>query len=208
MKTDRDKFINKEELVKFLKVAREINENLYEIFYTHAVLGTRISELLLLQWKDVDFEKRMITIPTLKRDKDSKFSEKRKNKRGDSYMIFPIALSFENDELFRILSLRRQKPNDIIFPMGRRNLHNKFKEICKIAKINPNYSSHSFRHLQGIATYQVTKDIVKTALRMRHKDMKTSFSYMHLLDRESKEISGQVSDYLFGGEEDGARNKK
>lgn len=202
MKAEKDKYITKEDLAKFLRAAERVDRKLYELFYIHAALGTRITELLLLQWRDVDFKNRRITIPTLKRDKESKAAEERKNFRGDSYVVYPITLSFENEKLFSMLSAMKKKPHELIFPYGRRTLHNKFKAICKLAKINPNYSTHSFRHLQGIATYEVTKDPVKTALRMRHKDLKTTFRYMHLLDRESKAISSQVSNYLFG-EKDG-----
>ena len=58
------KFLEKDELFKFLEVAKyhHAPQNSFEVFTTLAYTGMRAGELLALKWSDIDFENNTISI--------------------------------------------------------------------------------------------------------------------------------------------------
>lgn len=57
-----DNFYNKDELKKFLEVAKYYNQEKYTIFRLLAYSGIRIGECLALTWHDLDYKNNTITI--------------------------------------------------------------------------------------------------------------------------------------------------
>lgn len=200
-KTERFKYISPEELSSFLKAAKKLSNFWYMLWFSHATFGTRIQELLLIQWKDIDFETSKVTIPTLKRDKQSEYLEARKACNGEKFTVIPIALNFDNEELFNHLKSYKKAsgggPGELVFPVIKRTAQYKFKEILRLAGL-PNYSTHSFRHLQGLATYEATGDAFKTAHRLRHKKVETAWVYTHVRESEDEKMATDVSKIIFG----------
>lgn len=83
------RFLTKEEIALFLNGAKDFDskcniqgrnwgELLYEIFYTYLKTGMRETELLVLEWSDIDFENRVISL------KEKQFKEKRTIKLNKS----------------------------------------------------------------------------------------------------------------------------
>ncbi|WP_026281097.1 tyrosine-type recombinase/integrase [Paenibacillus massiliensis] len=57
------KFLEKDELKKFLQVARfMLTTNMWAVFVVLTYTGLRVSEAAGLQWEDIDFENRTIDI--------------------------------------------------------------------------------------------------------------------------------------------------
>jgi integrase len=201
-KVERDKYISPEELEKFLKAAKKLSVFWHLLWFAHATFGTRIQELLLLRWKDIDFEESKVTIPTLKRDKKSEYLETRTACNGERYTDLPITLKFDNEDLFDKLKAYKKategKPDELVFPVIKRTAQYKFKEILRRAGL-PDYSTHSFRHLQGLATYEATGDAFKTAHRLRHKKVETAWVYTHVRESEDEKMATDVNKIIFGG---------
>lgn len=201
MTLKKRKIISPDELKNFLAFTKaNLGEYWYTLFLTHVVLGTRIQELLLLRESDINFDKKEVTIPSLKRDKKSKDTQKRTSREGKEFTVYLITLPFSNEEMFLNLKklIKAYKPlyNKSIFSESKKTVQRWFKHVAK--SLGLNCSSHSFRHLQGTITYSVTKDIYATAIRLRHKKPSTAFEYIHLLGEANREISDKVDDSLFG----------
>lgn len=56
------KFMNKNEVFRFLRISRENRDRNYVLFYIAIVTGMRQGELLGLMWKDVDLENGIISV--------------------------------------------------------------------------------------------------------------------------------------------------
>lgn len=218
-KREIDKYMGYSDYQKFITYLKKGEKFWYMLFATQGILGTRIQETLLLTWEDIDFKNQRVLVPTLKRDKDSPLCKTRTACTGQEFKVFPIALTFKGTPwLFQLLldfyretktkEIRKLGSNprmaDLLFPVSRQAAHLAFKEVCKKAGLNPRYSTHSLRHLQGVLTYSESKDINYTAIRLRHKKVDTSFKYMHMMEAEDSEISrkvGAVMTKLMGEEE-------
>lgn len=55
-------YYEKEELLEFLEIAKNYPDPIYPIFRILAFTGLRKGELLALRWKDIDFEKRTLSV--------------------------------------------------------------------------------------------------------------------------------------------------
>lgn len=201
MTLKKKKVISPEDLVRFLAFTKaNLGEYWYTLFLTHAVLGTRIQELLLLIKEDFNFEKKEVTIPSLKRDKKNKDSQKRVSKEGKEFIVYPITLPFSNEDMFRNMEIvvsfqplyNNKKP---LFSESKKTVQRWFNYVSR--SLGLNCSSHSFRHLQGTMTYSITKDVYLTAIRLRHKKPSTAFEYIHLLEESNRDISDKVNEKLF-----------
>lgn len=61
-KTNRKNYYEKDELAAFLKSAKEINPKFYTYFLLLGTTGLRQGEASALQWPDIDFKNRLLTV--------------------------------------------------------------------------------------------------------------------------------------------------
>ena len=138
----------------------------------------RIDEILRMKWKDVNFEKREVTLWC------------RKNKDG-SYIPRRI---FMNDDLFNILHPLFKRRKQEVWTLYNEKTENRFNRrpkmmngICKRAKITP-FGFHQLRHFA--ATYaadrlKISKKTIGGIL--GHQNLGTTEIYLHSVDSSARE---------------------
>lgn len=157
-------------------------------FYT----GMRLNEIVNLTWKNIDLEKKIITVG------DEDFETKGKNQR-----YIPIS-----DEVLNVLIRILPKP-PLVFPIGKGNKNfgyvfskpsgekytgdyfsKRFKRACRAAGINKGIHFHSLRHsfASNLAQREVSLYAIKEL--MGHSTITTTEIYSHLnIDSLKKAIS-------------------
>lgn len=144
----------------------------------------RIDEILRLTWKDVNFEKRIVT----------KWTRKRK---GGAYQ--PIIVSMNND-LYDILwnRWRIRQQNEWVFynekTKTRFNHRPKFmKGLCKRAGIDPPFGFHDLRHFMATLLNDSRKVTTRTIQEiLGHTNLKTTEIYLHSRDRNHEEAMQEL----------------
>jgi integrase len=116
--------------------------------------GTRASELLALTWADIDFDRRLVQIKTLKDGEDR---------------AVPISVKLA-DALKRMRDVATQ---DRVFPISYPRLVQIWNEWRPVR-----IKFHALRHTFGLATYQSSRDIVFTQKLMGHKSLSSTSIYL------------------------------
>lgn len=160
----------------FRKLLSVITEGWFKDLITVAVYtGLRRGELLNLQWKDVNFERKIICIQSSS-DFRTKFGKRR---------IVPM-----NADVEKILRGRRQAARlEYVFARcGRRLLDSsvthKFKAAVRKAGLNPDLHLHSLRHTFATWLVQNRISIYEVQKLLGHSSLKITEVYSHLLPEE------------------------
>src|SRR5258708_37802793 len=162
-------YFSKEEFLKFIAA---ISEKWFKDLVIMAVsTGLRRGELLNLQWKNVDFQRKLIHIQS-----DANFHTKQGKKR-----IVPLS-----DDALRILWARFDKmKSDFVFAQNgfkilESNATHKFKAYIKKAGLGQELHFHSLRHTfaswlvqDGVSLYEVQK-------LLGHSNISITEVYSHL----------------------------
>lgn len=157
-------FLEKEELVEFLKITkRDGLDHDYEFFSLLAYSGMRIGEAVLLQWKDLDFANNSISINKTyfnpsnnKRKFEIQTPKTRSSKRNilidPSIMDLFTALKTEQEQFIK-KNKRIYKDQGFIFtcsegyPFTIKQFSNRLQRLLKrIPDLNKHITPHSFRH--------------------------------------------------------------
>jgi integrase len=125
----------------------------------------RCGEASLLEWVDVDFERRLVTITPEKGSNprilpiSMKLVEMLKNLPKTSNKVFPATLGSIKVNLF----------------LTRRRIARKL-DNPRLLKI----SFHTLRHWKGTMEYHKTKDLLHVQQVLGHRDIKSTMIYIHL----------------------------
>jgi len=163
------RFLSDEECKKLLETC---NEWEYPIFYTFLNTGMRKSELLNLEWSDVDLDRKKLKIQT-KDDWSPKTDEreipinegllntlKRLNKKGPYVFHDSKGHKFENNRLRkRLMSLTKRCS---------------FSDVTKLHTLRHTFASHLV--MKGV-------DLPTVSKLMGHADIETTMIYAHLADK-------------------------
>ncbi|MFC2165614.1 tyrosine-type recombinase/integrase [Acidobacteriota bacterium] len=149
--------------------------------------GMRISELINLEWTDVDFDNQEIHI-RVKEDWQPKGGKER-------------SIPFSN-KLFNIL-MNLDRKNNWVFTKadgGKINLHSIEVKFCKqLRRLNiPNASLHTWRHSQASYLTMKTGDIKAVQEILGHSSLRTTEIYSHLNKKHLHEAVRQLSDLNLG----------
>lgn len=169
---ERKEIPTEEDIIKLLLAADPETEKPLLLIILHTL--ARVDEVLRLTWKDVNFEKREITLWTRKR-------------KGGSYQ--PDSLHMNNDlyaVLWHLWKIRKQELWVIYNEKtGTRYTRRPkmMKGVCKRAKIKP-FGFHGLRHF--IATYladseKISKKTISGIL--RHRALGTTEIYLHSVEK-------------------------
>jgi len=158
----RLRILTREELQRLVDCARE---PLKTIILLAASTGMRKSEILSLRWKDIDFEHGFIRVES------SKNSESR---------------DVPMDDFLRkkLLSLKRERPNDFVF--SRKNgerihcIKEAFKAACRRAGIS-DFRFHDLRHTAASLLAAGGCDIITLQHILGHKTLAMTQRYAHLI---------------------------
>ena len=124
--------------------------------------GARIGEASRIEWTDIDYERRLVTITPLK---------------GSRPRILPLSIKLVN------MLKNRRRISDKVFPMKPSgNFHTQRSRLARKLE-NPRLLRihfHTFRHFKGTTEYHKTKDILHVMNILGHKRIDNTMIYIHL----------------------------
>ncbi|MCT1507034.1 tyrosine-type recombinase/integrase [Staphylococcus hominis] len=207
----KQKFLEKEELVQFLEVAKNYHapKNSFELFTTLAYTGLRIGELQALKWSDIDFDNNTISItktyfnPTNHKKKYQLLPPKTESSVGK------ISVDHNVIEMLKDYKLNVQDTwknelyvdNNFVFtdvngyPLVLTKLQNWIQAIMQKTDItNKQISTHSFRHTHCALLIEAGVHIKEIQERLRHKDITTTMNiYAKITNSYKKDASEKFS---------------
>ena len=183
--TPEDKYIPPEKDILKLIAAADPQTDERDLILTILYTAARVDEILRLQWKDVNMEKRTLTRWTRKR-------------RGGSYEAI---VSHMNEDLYRIIKRKwaaRKNETWVFYNEKTGNRYNHrpklMKGLCKRAGIDPPFGFHSLRHF--IASYLADKEkISKKTIGglLGHKALQTTEIYLHSIDGSERDAMDRLA---------------
>lgn len=217
---DIPKYLEKEELAKFLKAAREKGlEKDPAMFITLAYTGMRAGELCALKWKDVDFESKTITITKTYYNPDNNttayqlltpktntskrvievdkavLDELEKHKARQNVIKMKLRNTYK-DEDFIFAKVQRKNPG---YPEFIKTIENRMRRLLKLAGLDENLTPHSLRHTHTSLLAEAGVDLPEIMDRLGHKDDDTTRNiYMHCTKTMRKEASKKFSELMKG----------
>ncbi|PTH61875.1 site-specific integrase [Staphylococcus agnetis] len=207
------KFLEKDELVEFLKVAKHDHspQNSFEVFSTLAYTGLRAGELIALKWSDIDFENNTISItktyynPNNNKKKYQILTPKTDSSIG-KISVDPKIIMLLKDYKVNVQDKWKNElyvDNDFVFtdnngyPLVIKKLQLWIKAILKKTNINKNISTHSFRHTHCALLIEAGVHIKEIQERLRHKDINTTMNiYAKITNSYKKDASQKFSQLM------------
>jgi integrase len=164
------RFFSEEEAKLILE---NCGERLYPIFCTFLYTGLRKSELITLEWTDIDFKNKVIRVQ-IKDFWEPKFGSAR---------VIPM-----NSKLYEVLSHLERKCRWVFCTLSGqqvRHLRRDLLHICERLGIK-NVTLHTFRHTFASHLIMAGVDLPTVQKLMGHKDIKTTMIYSHLAPEHLK----------------------
>ncbi|MCT1576183.1 site-specific integrase [Oceanobacillus kimchii] len=206
------KYIESDQIATFLKVARQDNYNHWIFFKTLIFTGMRKGEAAALKWKDVDFDKKTISI-----NKSLDFQPlEEADLFGDTNTYESERNIKISDELIEELKTHKQYINqnraifedgylkdlNLVFcrqdgsPLPKSTLFNAFNRILKNAEIEK-LPIHSTRHTHAVLLLESGASMKFIQKRLGHKIMAvTSDTYSHISDKLENEAMDNFTNYM------------
>ncbi|WP_318506108.1 tyrosine-type recombinase/integrase [Bacillus sp. T3] len=211
------KYFEKEELAQFLEIVYEKGLYMDEpIFITLAYTGMRVGELVVLKWKDIDFDRRTISI--------TKTYNNEKNNTKNYMLVTPKTISSKRKivvdesviEVLRKHKLQQEKLikqfsksyHDKGYIFANFNRHPGYPILTKLVRTrmtrllkflefqSKKYNPHSLRHTHTSLLAEAEVDIEEIMERLGHSDEKTTRKiYLHVtnvMKREASEKFGKL----------------
>lgn len=205
-----DNYYNKDELKKFLDVAKDTSLKKYTLFRLLAFSGIRIGECLALTWHDLDYKNNTIAInKTLARTNNGIKIQTPKTKASNRV----ISLDNETIQVLKMWQLEQRKQllkvginamdskqlifsntkNDfIIIPTVRLAI----KQIAKKAGIH-SITTHGFRHTHATLLFASGLDIKQVQARLGHSNVQTTLNiYTHAIQDKQDKIGDEFAKYI------------
>lgn len=216
-KREIPKYLEKEELAKFLKTAGEFGlERDYEIFRVLAYTGLRVGELCALKWSDVDFENGTISVTKTLYNPKNNYKEFKLNTPKTKKSIRILEVEEEILEDLKNLRnmqeiLKNQKKNsyfdqDFVFakvgtlagyPEVIKMVELRMKRLLKLAELNLELSPHSLRHTHTSLLAEAGASLEQIMDRLGHADDEiTRMIYLHITKPKKKEASQMFAELM------------
>lgn len=159
----------------FIPLEREIDDLVSGCPQTIALMlqvlketGCRVGEAIKIQWKDVDFEKRVIMINSPEKGSDARVADNLSSKLLSMLKATPPT----NDYVFGTATMNSLKAT---FTRSRKRLSWKLQ--------NPRLKEihfHTLRHWFATMEYHKSKDILETARKLGHREIKNTMLYIRI----------------------------
>ncbi|MGO1742624.1 MAG: tyrosine-type recombinase/integrase [Staphylococcus equorum] len=209
----QQKFLEKDELFKFLSVAKHHHKplNSFEVFTTLAYLGLRAGELLALKWSDIDYEESTVSItktyynPNNNKKKYQILTPKTESSIG-KISIDPNVIKLLQDYKLNVQDKWKNElyvDNDFIFtdnngyPLVFKKLSQWIQAIMSQTDIHKNITTHSFRYSHCSLLIEAGVHIKEIQERLRHKDIQTTMNiYANITKSYKKDASQRFSNLM------------
>lgn len=196
-----ENFYSREELLRFLScLKKEENYKAYTFFRLLAFSGMRKGEALALEWNDINFKQKEISInKALSRGKDSKLYVK-STKTGISRDIkmdqqtLDILKTWKKRQKqdYLPLGINTTRPKQLVFS----NIHNKYIQPSKTRKwiLNvqkkynlPQITTHGLRHTHCSLLFEAGANLKEVQDRLGHTDVQTTMNIYAHVTKTAKE---------------------
>ena len=172
------KYLNGSERKSFFKVSRMLNqqERLFcqVMYYT----GCRISEALSLKKSSLDYEEKLLIIPTLKRRDSSVFRQ----------FPLPDCLLFSLENLTKEIELKEHMWN-----YSRSTAYRLIKRVMKEASVSGTQACpKGLRHGFAIACVQANVPITMIQKWMGHASLETTSIYLSVSGQEERQFASRI----------------
>ena len=205
-----DNYYNRDELTKFLNVAKDTNLKKYALFRLLAFSGIRIGECLALTWHDLDIKNNTIDInKTIAKTNNGIKIQTPKTKSS----IRKISLDNETIQILKAWQLEQRKQllrlginamnkqqlifsnrkNEYIYP---KTIGYTINVIAKKAGIYP-ITTHGFRHTHATLLFDSGMDIKQVQARLGHSNVQTTLNiYTHAMKDKQDKIGDEFAKYI------------
>ncbi len=210
-------YYEKEELLEFLEIAKNYPDPIYPIFRILAFTGLRKGELLALRWKDIDFEKRTLSVKQTLATCDKweiKFQVPKTEKSLRTISIDSETLQvikqwqLKQKEYFLKMGIKPAKNGEQLLFVSEENkplyldyVNHNLKIIIKennLKRITP----HGFRHTHCSLLFESGASLKEVQVRLGHTDIKTTMDiYTHVTKRQTEETANRFADFMSSTEE-------
>lgn len=193
-----------EELMQFLEINKDDKHIL--IYLLAITTGMRRGEILALQWDDIDFDSKTISIKrTLTSEVRIKTAKTQNSIRTINVPTF-IMHDLRKHKIKQaedLLASRMVNPNKIVFfnkatqgYFWPQSILSHFKILCKKANV-PAINIHRLRHLHVSMLYAEGIDIKTIQKRVGHANIATTMNiYAHLMDNPDQEAAAKIENRL------------
>ncbi|MDE1507067.1 site-specific integrase [Ligilactobacillus salivarius] len=207
---NHDNFYNKDELKKFLDVAKDTSLKKYTLFRLLAYSGMHIGECLALTWHDLDYKNNTIAInKTLARTNNGIKIQTPKTKASNRV----ISLDNETIQVLKMWQLEQRKQllkvginamdsKQLIFSNGKNSfiivptVRLAIKQIAKKAGIH-SITTHGFRHTHATLLFASGLDIKQVQARLGHSNVQTTLNiYTHAMKEKQDKIGDEFAKYI------------
>jgi integrase len=195
-----------DETLTFLDAAR--TDSLYTAFVLAVALGLRRGEILGLRWRDIDLDRRVLTVRNqLQRVQKELYEDNTKNRRTRSIplplmCIAPLRWQRLRQRQQRALAGDRWQEGDYVFttrtgrPIEPRNISRSFERIADAASL-PRIRLHDTRH--GCATLLFAAGVPARVVMeiLGHSQIAVTMNiYTHVSDSSRREAMGHMDRLL------------
>ena len=189
-------YLEVEDINKLLNIIDDYSY--YCAFRVLIYTGLRRGELLALEWNDIDFKDKTITVnKTLTYGKDYK-TIVNSTKTQSSIRVVDI----DDDTLKYLKKLKLQAQSKLVFPNSTggyqrlSNLQDKLNKYCKKANINK-VRVHDLRHTHASLLFASGANAKEVQERLGHTDIKTTLNiYTHLTKKQKKLSLDKFINYM------------
>jgi integrase len=219
--TELPRYMEKEELMSFLRTADTFPDITGLAFWTMAYTGLRIGELCVLQWRDIDFEAGTLSVRrtlfnpddlvgsyqtltpktktsrrTISIDKNilDRLEAHRKTQK-ETRMRFRSKYHYPdpaNEDTGFIFA--REEADFPGYPIVRRLLEYRIKKVLKVVGLPTHYTPHTLRHTHTSLLAECGVPIEETSERLGHKnDVITRRIYLHVTQSVKRDSAEKFS---------------
>lgn len=179
-KNYESEYLTREEIVNIIEDSLEPYSTMFLIM---AITGKRVSEMLALRVKDIDFKTNSIEFNILKRR-----TGHRVKKTYESKLLF--------SKIKNLIGEDRLNSNDYIFPGNGKLGHITRIAVYQYLRNNFNAHPHQFRHSVGYALAKATRDAAHIQKFLDHARITSTEKYIHIAGKVQKEMSREVTQAL------------
>jgi len=165
---------------------RRIRGRYWLVFLTLRFTGARISEVISINYEDIDFRNAEMKVITLKRHK-AKDENDKKQKKKDLYRIIPVPANLTAE----IASYIAEYPHmrDKVFKLNRSNFHKVFKQLAVQSGIHKDLAHpHILRHTRAIELLRAGVPVTIVQDLLGHSALTTTAIYLRISGQEAKGI--------------------